>query len=194
LKFGGSLRHHGHLFVVLLAAWWIARQGARPPGRYAEMCLTALLALHAAVGIYYWTSDVRQPYSPSREAATFLRDRYGAGGFDLVANPGNYASPVAAYLDVPVYFPARHAWGSFEMLDGTPKRAAPAELARALDELCAASTRPVVLLSSEPVEDPGVKLRLSRVASFRRSLTDEGYELYEVWVRPGGAPSTRRLQ
>jgi hypothetical protein len=179
LKFGGSFRHHAHLFVVLLGATWIARAGGAVTGRRAAAALTALLSVHAAAGAYYWGADVRGPYAPGREAARVLRERYG-DQIDLVSNPGNYASPIQAYLDLPVYFPARHAWGTFELLDGTPKRASREQLIAALEYLCAHSPRSVILVSSEPVDELGAGLWLQPVVSLPRSLSGEAYEVYAV--------------
>jgi hypothetical protein len=178
--FDGGLRHHGHLFIAMIAAVWLwsATTGGQLPRRW-NIALVGLLSVHACVGAWYLYSDLRLPYSPSVQTAELLQKRYGKD-FDLIADPANYASPVEAYLDVPVYFPARRSWGTFEVLDGTPKRAAPEELRDALHDLVARATRPVVLLSADAVNNPGDGLVLLPVASEPWSLSWEGWQVYEV--------------
>jgi hypothetical protein len=178
--FDGGLRHHGHLFIAMIAAVWLwsATTEAQLPRRW-NAALVALLSVHACVGAWYLMSDLRLPFSPSVETAELLQKRYGRN-FDLIADPANYASPVEAYLDVPVYFPTRRAWGTFEVLDGTPKRATPEELRSALHDLTAHARRPVVLLSADVVNDPGDGVVLIPIASEPWSLSWEGWQVYEV--------------
>jgi hypothetical protein len=85
IKYPGSLRHHGHLFLLLMASLWLSagfpREKILPPrlGAWADFCqahrdgvITALLVVHLAAGAAAATLDVLYPFSASREAARFI--------------------------------------------------------------------------------------------------------------------------
>jgi len=91
LKYTGGLRHHGHLFVLLLLAVWMTHaEGphSRPVlGAALERdipthvqshgwwnaLLVTLLLTQAAAGAYFVVEDIRKPFSVSKELADFVR-------------------------------------------------------------------------------------------------------------------------
>lgn len=178
LKYAGSLRHEGHLFLVLIGAAWLGwPEHSRRDWR--AWALTALLAVHAAVGVWFYARDVAAPFAPGDQAAAVLRARYG-GNFVLVAEPGNYASPLTAHLGVPAYFPTHGRFAAYELLDGTPKWATREQVRQALRTVAAASDKPVVFLSNRAVQDADETIRLTPIFSSGPTLSGEQIELYEV--------------
>ncbi|HUO10499.1 MAG TPA: hypothetical protein VM008_19495 [Phycisphaerae bacterium] len=130
VKFLGYWRHHGVLFVALVAALWIA-WSARPVvvkewrwwwkgvwwvPRGLFMGLLGLHVYAAAVAVYAcW----KYPFSPGREAAAVIRREMKPG--DIVVS-GNQVitTSVAAYLPgVKMYFPVGGRWGTFTLWDDT---------------------------------------------------------------------------
>src|SRR5205823_11647277 len=71
LKYSGGMRHHGHLFILLVACLWIARRGVRPA--QASPWLVALLACHVVAGAYFVVDDLRRPFSFSKELTDYVR-------------------------------------------------------------------------------------------------------------------------
>src|SRR5207253_31186 len=50
LKYSGGMRHHGHVFILLVASLWIARRGVRPVR--ASSALVLLLTCQLVAGAY----------------------------------------------------------------------------------------------------------------------------------------------
>lgn len=184
--YNATARHQGHAFLAILAAAWIWQSTTgRPLAASARLGMLAVLSLHAFVGVGYVVADLVQPYSSSLATARLLAARYGRD-FDLIFEPADYGSSVSAYLDVPVYFPTHRKWGTYELRDGTPKVAMPAELRDAIELVLGHATRPVVLVIDGPQPKiPGVAFE--RIASRQQSIFREGWDVYEV---RRAAPST----
>src|SRR5205085_8712959 len=72
VEFPGSIRHHGHLFVLFLLVVWWARSYAGQA--MLRRLLPVVLALHAIGGVVAVGADVARPFSRSRDAALFLRN------------------------------------------------------------------------------------------------------------------------
>lgn len=179
LFYDATDRHLGHRYVAIVGAIWLWRvTTGRPLARGARAAIAAVLALHAVVGVGYVAVDLVQPYSSSRSTAALLAARYGRD-FDLIFEPADYGSSVAAYLDVPIYFPTHRRWATFELRDGTPKVATPEELRAAIDLVLGRATRPVVLVIDGPAPAiPGVEL--VRIGSHQTSISREAWDVYEL--------------
>ena len=157
-----SLRHVGHLYLLLVAAAWIASGGRRwrPPAWGARLLPTAprplvqgaglaLLAAHVVAGLFAAGMDLVHPFSGGPGAARFLRS-LGYAELPLVVDPSFIAPPVVAHLGRPFYEPGSRRWGFFVVWDGQrglERLDVPVEaqdLARDLGQ-------PVVLLSNRPI-------------------------------------------
>jgi hypothetical protein len=118
--FIGFARHHGIVFLLLLACWWLregraarkpapapARPGrARAAGRAAGGALLFILAAQAACGLHAWIQDWMRPFSAAARTADFLRG-HGLADPDvpIVGTRDYAASSVAGFLDRPVHYP-----------------------------------------------------------------------------------------
>ncbi len=210
LVFEGFVRHAGHLFIAVLAAYWLAARktgpvrprllgeapAASPEGRYRSHALTALLSLQALAGVWASALDLAVPFSASRAAAEHIRRHFT--GVPVVAHSDFMASAVSGHLDRPLYYPASGELGTIHRQDGTNWRpVSPDDIWRAAELfLDAGSDRVVVLLAPAQrlpdreflVSDRAGRPRLDvrYVASFDRSIVpDETYTLYVV-RRPAG--------
>lgn len=111
MKFYGSVRHHGHVYILFVACLWI---GSRLPERfnsrpvrarrmrrafelYGMRAFTVLLAAHVSIASVFFYFDWRHPFSQSREASEFIR-REGLEDHYIVADMDAMVSPLAAYL------------------------------------------------------------------------------------------------
>ena len=127
-----SVRHHGHLFVLLVACLWLARaEAVREPvaradaGAVADIdrrarrdvrrqgaLLTALLVPQVVAGLTLHALDWSRPFSGSRAAAELLRER-ALDDLPIIAYRDRETSTLSAYLDRPLYYPGRDAHGSY---------------------------------------------------------------------------------
>jgi hypothetical protein len=119
LKYSGGMRHHGHVFIVLVAALWIARRGVRPerPNR----AFVALLVCQLVAGAYFVVEDLRRPFSFSKDLTAFVRSLPRSTPV-VVAEPSflSFPGPVlSGYLRRPVTYVLRHriVRGSFMFPD-----------------------------------------------------------------------------
>lgn len=101
VEYSGGYRHHGHLFILLLALMWMHAQTVRAPQWF-----TVMLAVQVAAGIYFVQADVRRPFSDSRLIARFLEQQPGSIPI-VAAQPTilNYEGPqLASYLRRHVFY------------------------------------------------------------------------------------------
>jgi hypothetical protein len=111
-KFIGSMRHHGHVWLLLLAAIWIAGgMGNGVRRHWREWLLVGLLLVHVAAGAIASHQDLRHPFSNGERAAQLIR----AKGFERLPLLGYReppASPIALALRQPLYAPSRSRYAT----------------------------------------------------------------------------------
>lgn len=193
-KYFGYLRHHGHLFLLLLAAVWLARSspggrtlpeaGRGLPGlcrRYHGLLVTGLLAAHALAGLFAAGADLLLPFSASRDVARFIRGRW-PDGVVIVGHTDVAASSVTGYLGRPLYYPAMRAFGTF-VVYAPRESVSSADLLREATRLSAERRQDVVLVLDFELPQP-TPVQLIRV--FPDSIVgDERYWVYLARYAPG---------
>ena len=130
-KYFGYLRHHGHLFVVLIASLWIAR---REPGeqdrrqfpdglddeprvgKFQSYFLVALLSIHLAVGLGVSVAEWVLPFSASKATAAFIKDQR-MDQMLIAGDVDHPASAVAGHLGRAIYYARGDRMGSFVIWD-----------------------------------------------------------------------------
>lgn len=108
VKFYGSIRHHGHLFLVLLAAFWLAPSERES---WKRMSLV-LLICQATAGLYACAMDIRFPFSGSKQAADYLKS-HGLADALLVGDEDYMIVPIAGYLGRKFYYPRGDRWATY---------------------------------------------------------------------------------
>lgn len=205
LIYEGSLRHHGHLLLLLMAALWLTRvigrtdfgrDGAPPesvealPRRAALVGL--LLVVNVAAGGYAVARDWRDPFSAGREVADYIR-AHGLAELPIVGQRDVVAAVVTDYLGQPIYCPALGREVPFLRWSVASRRPVDdAEAIRQARDLAARQHSEVlVILSMSRARRPDRIDGATRLRVFRRSIVpSERFELYLV-PRPGpAAPSS----
>jgi hypothetical protein len=189
----GSQRHHGHLFLVFLAAsWWMARERPRDsgkrrrPGRIAAVTgrwVEAVLGIQLLAGLHAGAMDAAFPFSSSQAVARYLV----ANGLDdrlIVADLDWAAVPVVGRLDRPrVYYP--RARRSERLVLWDKRRTRPFGEKDFVDAVAAIrlrSAEPVLVLTNYALHD--VPDFFTLLARFEPGIVeDEAYTLFRV--RPG---------
>ncbi len=116
VKFPGAVRHHGFLWVLLVAAVWLALARGVPPQPVMGV-LAPVLAAGVAGGATAAWHDVKAPFSGARCAAERIVSA-GLADLPVVGGVDYAASGVAAFHPQGrVYYPARGQWGSFIIWD-----------------------------------------------------------------------------
>ena len=130
-KFYGSVRHHGHVYLLFVACLWLAarmpedapllprglsERASRAVGRYGGRVATLFLAAHVLIAAYFCVADWRFPFSRARDAAEFVR----ASGLDhyyVIADLDAQVSPLTAYLRRKFYYQRADREGTFIVWD-----------------------------------------------------------------------------
>jgi hypothetical protein len=174
-QYFGSLRHHGHHFLLLVACLWLAG-----PDRRRDLLLTALLVVHLAAAAVLYPLDLALPFSESTAAADLLREK-GLAAAPIAATQDHLVSPVAGYLGRPLYYLDSRSLGSYVLWNRARRERLPeAELCLRLREWLAQNGGATVLLSTRPLRC-GPDLEMLPLADLRRSMVpDERYSVLVV--------------
>lgn len=177
-RFAGAVRHHGHLFLVLLIAYWLDRS-TRGPRRRVDPFMTLLLAVHALVGVAVSAVDVMIPFSASRAVAEYIR-RENLDELPLIGHTDTAVLSVSGALQQPIYYLVQRDFATFNTQD--PRRRYPlfhAKMMQNIDRIAAEGGGEALLITTEPLDLPPDRFRL--LATFNRSIVaDERYQLYHV--------------
>ncbi len=184
--YGTSVWHRGILFLVFMAALWIARE---PSDRIADVPFSAnglvvlgtvLLALQALAGLPALLRDGRVPISHARDVAGFIRGQGWAR--EPLIGLGDFAvSPVVAYLGAPkAYYADVGRWGSFVRWDRQRlERGSP----QAVVANAAAIAAPHTLLA-HPRFEPALLVAAGYREVARFTGASDAEENYVVYRRP----------
>lgn len=190
-KYPGSLRHHGHLFILFMVCWWLS--SASPEGKikwklmeriadftgaHKNKFLYAILSAQLIAGLAASGMDLLQPFSGSKAAAKYLRD-HKLDDLVMVGDEDDAASAVSGYLNRRIFYPSSDRLGSFVIWDQKRKRLDNNQVLKVAQELAADNTKEVLLILNRDLglSDPGVTL----LKKFSESIIPaENYYLYLV--------------
>lgn len=192
LKYPGSLRHHGHLFLLFIASLWLS--SAYPPKKnyssliqvLSDLCQTnrhravlVLLAAHLVAGVTAASLDLFFPFSASEAAARFIK-QHQLDRMPILGHPDDAASSVAGYLGRQIYYPASHRWGSFVVWNQKrEKNLQPEKLLAEAEELSRQYQQDVLVLTNYELPPSEFPIRL--IQKFTHSMVpQENYYLYLV--------------
>ena len=182
LKFAGSPRHHGHLWLALAAAAWVAaNRGEAWKGKLVPIWL----ATHVAAALWANAADLRRPFSASRGVAEYLKQS-GLASLPIAGDRDYTAAPIGAHLGKSLYYPSRRSFGTFVVWSSERKDLPREEaIARIVADLGPRHERVVVVLDRVPQALP---CGFEEVARFEKAIVR--MERYRVYVMdPRGCES-----
>lgn len=203
-KFLGSARHFGHLYIVLIAAFWIASyypksnlltkplnnlpnsvqqvtiQWFSLVAKYKKALILLILAAQVATGIVAFSRDLFVPYSASRETARFIQAQQLDKMF-IVGSQDARVSPIAGYLQRKIYYPETKALGSFVLFNNQRTEVNPTMVLEQVSQLIQEKQTDILLILNYELHSSRPDLSISPVAQFTKSfIHDEKYYLYTV--------------
>ena len=178
IKFIGSLRHHGHFWLLFVAALWLAG-GSFQEGRrsWRGRVLLALLIVHCGAAAYASWMDLRHPFSNGAATAELIRaeelDRY-----PLFGHREPPAATVAFHLGRPLYFPSRKVFATYPDWGPEQRELGEQEVRCAARELARREGEDIVLVINRRLP-PWEELEAvgSRVGAI---VATEDYHLYRL--------------
>ena len=157
--FLGAIWHVGFLFMLFMVSLWIwydsegCESGVAAVrrvddsffGSWRRPVAISFLTIQFAVGIAVWGADSLYPYSASKDTAQFIRD-HGLADAVIIGSEETRVSPVAGYLDKPIYYCESSRFGSY--IDfSTPINPVPGRsVARVAHRLALETHREVVIV------------------------------------------------
>ncbi len=207
LFFFGSVRHHGFLFLILVATLWMSfahtpagRHEAGGGGellrktisfvdRHRMKAFAVLLAIHVWAAVIAIRIDWQRPFSQGRAAAEWIdRNIPDKDAVVFVGLRSPVASTVVGYLELDrMYYPDRSEFGSYIIYDTRRLHHHEEELGNEIFELMARLHKPAVLVFSRPLEkSAGFGSRALLLHRFERAIQpDEHFWIYAVDPHPG---------
>ena len=198
VKYHGSIRHHGFLFLTFLMCCWIYRDApainfsraeqddtgsvvSRVLNAAATVVLTLLLICHAIGGVIATRMEHRHIFSYGKLTAEYIKSQ-GMQDHLIVGEIDYAVSTVAGYLQKPqIYYPRGSRYGSFVRWDKARTHDVSDQLvieeARKLNR---EHSQPVLIILNRAI---GAELieqhNLSFLVKFTGSVIgDEGFHLY----------------
>ena len=158
IKFLGYIRHHGHLFILLIACLWISyyysnssllthwtkkisfrlhyavMQGTNFAAKYKNKFLIVLLISHVVAAMQAFTLDLVYPFSQSKAVANYIQTQQ-LDHLPIVGSRDTTVSPLSAYLDKKVYYLESESFGSFIVLSKERQELSETELFKRLSKV-----------------------------------------------------------
>ena len=185
-NFPGSARHHGVVFLALVAAVWSARS-RQTPAVWSRWLFAGILLVNACGGVISLASELR-PFSESYETAAWIKQNDFANAFFIGSHDAQVSS-VAGYLGRPIYYlecECSLAYGPWSYNEGRHGRLTVEEFAsRLAGAVALAGQRDAILIRNRPVTADDLKpgasnLSATLLKSFTNASTDENYWIYRL--------------
>ncbi len=196
VKFLGSPRHYGHLYIIFIAALWLASYYPASNSlipkiffpslvkftkKYKKYLLITILFSQLIAGLVAYSRDLFVPYSASRETANFIQKENLAEMF-IVGSQDFAMSPLAGYLQRKIYYPESQEMGSFVLFNSQRQEVDLATVLNQVDRLLTEKQTDILLILNYPLEESVTNnLSLQPLTAFTNSLIyNENYYLYIV--------------
>ena len=193
LKFLGTLRHHGNLFIIFLACIWISRffpKSYNIPKRFRKLAsyfkknqtkiITIILLIQMLSGVYAYSMDLIYPFSKSKATAEFIQQR-GLNDSFILGNKDAIVSPISAYIDKKIFYIEYNRTGSFfqnpqkKIIKNQP------ELIDRINKIVTDNSKNNVLILSYPLNIKSDRLNITSIGEFSKSIVaEEKYYIYLV--------------
>jgi hypothetical protein len=199
VKYQGSIRHHGFLFLTFLMCCWIYRDCPainlgkaerqdtdstidRVLNMAGTVLVTLLLICHAIGGVIAIRMEHRYVFSYGKLTAEYIKSQ-GMQNHPMVGESDFAASTVVGYLEKPqqIYYPRGSRLGSFVRWDKARTHEAPNPLViEAAKTLSVQTAQEVLIILNRAL---GTELREQHNLTFLTKFTgsvigDEGFYLY----------------
>lgn len=196
IKYYGSMRHHGFLFITLLMTAWIHKDCPEidlrinilnnVSERLFAPFFTLILICHFIGGITALTLEHRHVFSQAKETAAYIKAN-DMQDMEIIGEIDYAASTVVGYLERDqIYYVSGSRYGSFIRWDSSRVRdPSDAEMIQAARRLSAEKERDILILLNRALNS-GFHERYGFVpiAEFTGSIVaDESFYLYRMPVR-----------
>ena len=209
LKFLGSARHYGHLYLILMTAFWLKSYYQPSPllsqlspfkvwgdhqrhllsqwqtwvKRHQKTFFMVLLICQMIAGLIGLIRDLTLPYSASRETAHYLKVNHLDQEF-LMGSEDFAMTPISGYLGQKIYYPESQTMGSFVLFNSQRKPVNDDEILQlAQKQLQQQNLSQLILILNHPLDQKAQEkqssLNVKAIAAMTRSFI--GNEQYYLY-------------
>ncbi len=204
LKFLGSARHYGHLYLILIVSFWLIKyylpldyitkfliktfpkitviftRWLTWVNKYQITFLMIILYAQLAAGIVSFSRDLFLPYSASREAAQYIQTHHLNNS--LIVGSEDFAiSPISGYLQEKIYYPESQKLGSFVLFNQQRKIVNDQEILAQIKNLIKPNQKSLLLILNHKLNASQADLIIQPIREFTHSfIGNEVYYLYQV--------------
>jgi hypothetical protein len=196
LIYAGSLYHHGHFFLALVMALWLAASQrswvpARPIrdgiGRralalldeHSQLLIGVLLILQVVGAVSRLVADWLSPFSNGKAVAAYIR-AHGMQDSTIAMYPG-FEAAVSGYLDRPVYEIDRLSLATYVPHSLGASRQDDAAILATLRSCCLVDGRGAILVMNRALKASDPALETSELVRFPKAIVGtERFYLYHV--------------
>lgn len=207
LKFLGSQRHYGHLYIILIVSLWLAtyypssnlvinqfkkytqfdliqfNQWRNWLKIHQSKIIFTILFCQLVAGIISFSRDLTVPYSASRETANFLKTQSLQQEF-LMGSEDFTIAPISGYLNQKIYYPESQKLGSFVLFNSKRNIVNDEEILRQATNILEQKENSVLLILNHSLETSNQQLNISFIKSFTNAfIYNEKYYLYSVSLK-----------
>ncbi len=205
LKFLGSQRHYGHLFIILIVSLWLASYYSelhsrdltfkKLPQKTKKILLKwqsfvkrqkttfiiMILSAQLIAGIVSYSRDLLTPYSASRATADFIK-KENLDRLPIVGSEDFAVSPISSYLNQKIYYPESQHLGSYVLFNAGRKEVSSNEiLAQTLSVLNTSQAPEAILILNRQLDTKEKTLDIRLIKEFKKAfIHNEKYYLYLV--------------
>lgn len=200
VKFLGSARHYGHLYLVFAIALWLAScyhksnllvscfknpestiaKWIKLVDRYKTTFIMIILYAQLVAGIVSFSRDLVIPYSASRDTAKYIQSQKLEQMF--IAGSEDFAiSPICAYLNRKVYYPETRQLGSFVLFTRQRNSLNADEVLERISEKLQEKQQEILLILNYELNTSRTDLKISFLNKLTHAfIGNEKYYLYIV--------------
>ena len=208
VKFLGSQRHYGHLYIILITALWLEKVYPdsnliltwikQLPRKFTKVWATWLnfvenhkqtviamiLWLQVIAGIIAFSRDLVTPYSTSKATANFIQSNQLDSKI-LVGSEDFAVSPLSGYLNQKIYYPETQSFGSYVLFTQARKSVTDHDILKQVSDLINRQKTDILLILNHELSESSPDLNISFLARFNQGfIYNEKYYLYLVKYTP----------
>ncbi|MCX6811894.1 MAG: hypothetical protein NT039_04345 [Candidatus Berkelbacteria bacterium] len=194
LKYFGYLRHWGHLFLIVIASFWLAEfesptslannllnKISQKIYQTRNIILTLILLINFTMGVYANWMDYLFQFSASKETAEYIAKNYS--GYIYIGDKDILTMPISGYLNKKIYYFSTNDFGSYIYWNKKKRKdtpITPEEVVQKTINLKEKNGDKILLISSYPLsqdllDKSNLKLKYSSCQTIEN---DEIYFIY----------------
>ena len=190
-----AIRHNGHLFILLIACFWIYIYDTKYSHyifskhyllnliySYRNMLLTIILSLHLYAGALMYNMDLNRAFSNSKSVAQFIKEN-NLEELTIIGSSYGLISPISAWLNKKIYYPEIQDFGTFAVWTSNSKprnNITQRDILDRVEELTEDTHDSFLLILDHELNSISTSLDIQLLASYKNSLVKEDYFIYSV--------------